>query len=259
MTPPAWARRRAAAASCPAAAFALLTEARAAGLTAQMELAGRSLKGQLNTPTRSTRAMWRSSAPLRRCSKTCRRLPGDGGLRRGGACRLARTARCKRPAVTDHRSRAFLGRRSRRGISPGDAGRRSIRSWRVTATVAGPRSSGVGGPSRRAPFHSEAICADTGPRTMTQLIRPHQIALIMLALLVLVVRIARSQTQLRRRLGSSPAASGTPARPRPRPRPKPPRRPPASITARLPESADRPGRSTEPMAPPRSPSAKPTA
>jgi histidyl-tRNA synthetase len=31
----------------PAAAFALLTEARAAGLTAQMELAGRSLKGQL--------------------------------------------------------------------------------------------------------------------------------------------------------------------------------------------------------------------
>ncbi len=31
----------------PAGAFALLTEARAAGLTAQMELAGRSLKGQL--------------------------------------------------------------------------------------------------------------------------------------------------------------------------------------------------------------------
>ncbi len=31
----------------PAGAFALLSEARAAGLTAQMELAGRSLKGQL--------------------------------------------------------------------------------------------------------------------------------------------------------------------------------------------------------------------
>ena len=31
----------------PTSAFALLSEARAAGLTAQMELAGRSLKGQL--------------------------------------------------------------------------------------------------------------------------------------------------------------------------------------------------------------------
>ena len=34
-------------AHAPAGAFALLSEARAAGLTAQMELAGRSLKGQL--------------------------------------------------------------------------------------------------------------------------------------------------------------------------------------------------------------------
>ena len=106
----------------PAGAFALLAQARAAGLTAQMELAGRSLKGQLGfasaldaryvaivaagetvlkTCSAPPRRRWR---PTRWCTPSC------------VAC-----ARCNSSAAACAPS-GSLGRRSRRGSSrPGPA------------------------------------------------------------------------------------------------------------------------------------------
>ena len=78
--------------------FALLSEARAAGLTAQMELAGRSLKGQLGHANRSAPATSRSSATAMSCAER------HAGGRPADARRRARS--CTRSCVACTRSEA---------------------------------------------------------------------------------------------------------------------------------------------------------
>ena len=87
------------------AAFGVLQEARGAGLIAQMELAGRSLKGQLAHAQRlgvryvaivGLRRVRRAGARGRRCSRMCRRargkrfLPRLWSTRSYGACAICR-------------------------------------------------------------------------------------------------------------------------------------------------------------------------
>ena len=81
-----------------ATAFALLGEARSAGLAAQMDLGGRSLKGQLGPRRRARRALRRDRAPTRQT--TLRDMQaGNAGAdrdRRGRARRAARPPRALR-------------------------------------------------------------------------------------------------------------------------------------------------------------------
>ena len=85
----------------------------------------------------------------------------------------------------------------------------------ASSPLSAVRSNHVGSPSRCSPFNSEAICADTGPRPMTQLSRPYQIALVTLALLVLVwfAALHGRRPSSGGGSGSSPAASSAPVAP----------------------------------------------